>query len=1000
MDRFTVIHGLDLVLDPGLAQLRRYVPVLGVIAAPYAGLNGNHDPLNPLDPVSEWAILVDAIAAAADRRTPAGAPLALARLDPPTSGRLRDALQAIGPDSFRIVHIVCYGERDMLYLEDENGHEAYVVAEHFARLLASSQVELVVLDGCFSHRMAQLLIDQAGVQGVVGTRRKVAGRASGQFAAMLYAGLANGDSLHVAYRAALAAIADLPDSPADRYEIVAANDDARLTLPPPGERARRPLLADGQAQCVGVPRHEGFVGRRELLSRLAHDIPGVRVVEITGSTGIGKSWLAAEFARRFAWRFPDGVVWSKCHSQMTVGEVAGQIAHVLGLPACPSADDVAAELGRRRVLFVLDQIDAIVSRAELEQLGAWLRAMPPESESVCMLTARQASLMLSGLGRSYGLERLPAKAARTLAMRQAVERGVDELDVDTIDDFLERTLSIPWLIVKGVELAQADGVARALDEFDGIRQDMADPVAEYLARSIKLLSVGDPSTVWLLARLQSLPDAFDDGMARALGDVRAPQQIDALTRKGLLQSVGDRYCLTPAVRGLIGQLVPLKPDQQLEVDRAALLHLIHEWPGDEAALNNLRAIVRRQSGSDAGLHPALVAQALILAAPGYRAAGLADEFLAAAGPIREQLPEGRDLARLQVAMGETLGLLPGRQDEAGWLFQVTSRIAGLDPETLAQASRAYACHLIQGGQAGAAAEVLSRALRTVLGRRPTNVAQAAGLAHEWANALVAGGQIEQALARFKAALAGYAEARLADQSASVQCDYGAVLVAQGELDQAEDLLRRAMATADRLGLRDLAARARELLAQAHLAYAARARQAGDRERARREQSSALLQLSDALAERLPAADPSTLGRLYQDLGRTQAMLAQLDDAADNLTRSRNMLARAGDLAGEGRALLALGQLRLAQGDSVMAQAALHQAIDAAEALGDSDLLRQAAGVLVRVHQLRARHAGKADRLFRVNALDQATFSFARLHGLGLDELAAALDIVIRHLSRQ
>ncbi len=995
--RFTVAGRGDLARDPGLAQLRRYLPVLGLVAAPYAGLNGNHDPLNPLDPVTEWRTLAGAITAAAERRTPSAAPLALVRLVPPTSARLREALQVTGPDAFRILHLVCYGERDMLYLEDENGHEAYVVAEHLARLLVPGQVELVVLDGCFSRRMAELLVDRAGVRAVLGTRRKAAGRASGLFATALYASLANGDTVQAAYGAALAALAELQDNPADRYDIVGASGGDHLTLPAPGLRARRPLLAGGGPRSTEIPLADGFVGRREVLSRLAHEIPGVTMTEITGPTGIGKTRLAAEFTGRFGWRFPDGVAWVKAHGQTTLDDVIGQVAPVLDLPASAQPDDVAGTLGRQRVLLVIDQVDAITSRAELERLGAWLRAISPESPSVVMLTARQSSVMPSGQGRSYALEPLPPKPARTLALRLAVERGVDVLDVDTIDDFLEWTLNIPWLIVQGVEWVRTGGLEQAQDELTGLQQNMADPVAEYLVRSIRRLSVDDPSAVRLLSRLQSVPDVFDVGMARSLGDARAPQQVAVLVRKGLLQAAGSRLELAPAARGLIQLFAPLDREQQLRADQAALVHLIQQWTGERHALHHLRAILQR-SGTEDGLHPSLIAQALILAAPAYREAGLAGEYVDTAATIREQVPDGPDLARLQIAMGEALSLLPGRQDEAAWLFQVTGDMAGLEPGALAQAHCMMARHLIEVGQAGAAAESLSAALRAVLAQRPIDVVQAAGLAHEWANALVAGGQTEVATARFKAALAGYAEVRRADQAASAQCDYSAVLIRQGEVGQAEDLLRRAVATADRLDRRDLAARARELLAQALLGQAVRARQAGEGDRARREAASALLQLSDALAERLPTASWAELGRLTQDLGRTQAMLLQFDDAACNLARSRDMLARAGDLGGEGQALLALGQLRLAQGDSVAAQAALHQALDAAEAAGDSGLVQQAAGVLVRVHQLRARHAGGADRLFRVNALDQASFSLARLRALNLDKPAQALETVIRQWS--
>src|SRR5690606_22585660 len=159
--------------DPGAAALRRYLPVLAVIAAPYAAMNSGQDPLNPLDRVAEWDLLREGLREASARASASAAPLALVRLSPPTASQLARALSHGGADAYRVVHFVCYGERDMLYLEDENGHESYAVAEHIANLFKPSGARVVILEGGFSEHMAKLLVEQTGVDAVIGTRRRM-----------------------------------------------------------------------------------------------------------------------------------------------------------------------------------------------------------------------------------------------------------------------------------------------------------------------------------------------------------------------------------------------------------------------------------------------------------------------------------------------------------------------------------------------------------------------------------------------------------------------------------------------------------------------------------------------------------------------------------------------------------------------------------------------------------------------------------------------------------
>jgi hypothetical protein len=67
-------------------------------------------------------------------------------------------------------------------------------------------------------------------------------------------------------------------------------------------------------------------------------------------------------------------------------------------------------------------------------------------------------------------------------------------------------------------------------------------------------------------------------------------------------------------------------------------------------------------------------------------------------------------------------------------------------------------------------------------------------------------------------------------------------------------------------------------------------------------------------------------------------------------------------------------------------------------LDDTALVNQAAGVLVRVHQIRARRAPGAGREFRQYTLDQASMTRARLIDLGLGEHANAVGGVILSLT--
>jgi tetratricopeptide (TPR) repeat protein len=996
--------------DPGAAQLRRYLPVLAMIAAPYANLNGDQDPINPLDRAMEWRRLAAAWRTATVQAGTQSTPLALVRLDPPTGGALAQALSEGGPDAFRVLHIVAHGERDMLYLEDENGHEAYMVAEHLVRVLKPSGVRIVVLEGGFSRRAADLLLQETNVEAVLGTWRRVREENTQAFNTALYASLAQGDTVREAYRAAVDALKRRKQGQHDRYEL-AVRDDSSLRLDvSPDRRAPCPVLCEGLPPMSGVPHCAGFVGRRDDLTRLADDLPALtrRMVALYGAPGMGKTCLASEIAGRLAWRFPDGVLWFQVNPLTRTREIIAQLADLLGLPVGASSRDVIAALNAQRVLLVLDRVDMLASAVEQDHLAGLIAGIAPESTSCALVIGRTIPERLGRMEdtRLVDVGRLSSRSARTLALRLAVERDVEVLDVDTIDEFLEHTHRVPWLIVRGVDRVKAVGFDAAMAELSDLDPNLPDPVDAVLRRHLAELTAEPERVLRLLVRAQGLVDAFDQGLAEGLAGDHADDHIDTLLDSGLLMQDGGLLDVPSRVRAAVREQFPLAAGQLRRLDDAVLRYLVRGYIADElpldrvrqARLNNLRAVLARQTRAVQDHDAGVLARALVVVGPLFRLAGLAEEFLHYAEPVREQLSDGRDLALLQLAVGEALNVIPGRENEAGIAFQVAQSLPGIDVSVRAEAAHHDAQHLIANGQAPEAAAMVQDALQALLVSDRADPANAARLAHDWAAALEASDRVQDAIPRYGAARAAYSKAQDGLSAAFASRDMGAALLKAGDLDRAEDAYERALKLAPYSGADALRAACRRALGRIHAARAEQARRADRVGAARDEWESAARLLADGVADLLARPDEGLLADIYLDLGRVQARLGQIDDAVANAARSQILFARHNRAQDYAAAGVFLGQLRMIQGDPAAAQAALHQVLEQAAVLDDHRVLGQAADVLVRVHEIRARRAVQADPDYCRETIEQAGISRAALAGLGLHHQAAALDVVLRGLA--
>lgn len=1019
-----IVDGRAVLHDPGAAALRRYLPVLAVIAAPYAAMNSGQDPLNPLDRVLEWDLMRAGLRDASARAADSAASLALVRLTPPTAQQLARALSHGGADAYRVVHFVCYGERDMLYLEDENGYESYAVAEYVANLFKPAGARVVVLEGCFSERMARLLVEQTGVEAVVGTRRKVLPASAQTFAAHFYAALAEGATIRRAYRGAIAALKQQANGQAERFELVEGDaleplGDPAIPLPPEDARAHCPLITTGDPLVINLPQHSGFLGRRAMLSALAQDPPdeNPRLIAFEGGAGLGKTWLAAEYAGRFAWRYPGGVLWMTVSPLTQTREIAGQIAHLVGLSPYSAEDDVIARLTHDPTLIVLDGVDQLAGESERGALRALLGRLAAETRARVVLTAPQTrDLMPPGVASRVDLvESFPPKTARMLALRLAVERHVEALDVDTIDDFLERTYHAPWMIDHGVALAAAEGLPGALEELAAYKPDMPEPLALYLRRRITLLAGEPDSAVRLLIRAQHLPDAFDRDLARVLlgGVGQADAQIETLLRYHLLRDEDGLLRIPPLTRSQIAAVSPLQGAKADQTDSFIMRYLVQRWAqtperpleapltrAEQAMLNNTRAVVARQIRRESTLPRSMVARLLVTAAPAYRRAGLADEFWRSAQPVRETLGEGTDYARLQIAMGEALSLLPGKRQEAGYLLQMTQALADVDRNVLAGASLAYGDHLMAAGEVQAAEETLGAALKALLSGKNANVRVAAALARSWAEALVAQRRTRAALSRYEAALAGYRQAGMTRQMVEVQRDLAGALLRLGEIDRAATVLETALASPCGIEPALLRGEVYYRLGLVDLVRAARAHKAGHVAERDAAWNAAEAHLRAALPDLLSDRAADDLAQVYHELGRLLARRGEVEEAAAHVERSRALYERADnapDLAG---ALLTLGKLRVASGELDEALAAVHRALALARETDHAAMASAAADLIVRAHQVDARGVLTGSATGREAVLARLSRSREALSLAGQTRALEALDSVQRAVSAE
>jgi predicted ATPase/DNA-binding SARP family transcriptional activator len=222
------------------------------------------------------------------------------------------------------------------------------------------------------------------------------------------------------------------------HERVLRQDPA-LGSPETARRARR------------APRLDSFVGRDRELGEVGAVLRESRLVTLVGPGGSGKTRLAEEVAADVAAGGVETAV-VPLASVEDVALVPGAVSARLELGAAESVEALASQLGDRRLLLVLDNLEQVAGA------GPAIAGLLHGTTALGVLATSREPLRVSG-EQVYAVDPLPVPAAVALLLDRARSRGaaVPDQDGDALRDVvsaldglpLALEIVAPWLGVLG-----------------------------------------------------------------------------------------------------------------------------------------------------------------------------------------------------------------------------------------------------------------------------------------------------------------------------------------------------------------------------------------------------------------------------------------------------------------------------------------------------------------------------------------------------------------------
>jgi predicted ATPase/Tfp pilus assembly protein PilF len=522
---------------------------------------------------------------------------------------------------------------------------------------------------------------------------------------------------------------------------------------------------------TNLPRPaSSFVGRAADAAAVVGRIRGgARLLTLTGPGGSGKTRLAIEAATELVPEFRAGVFWVELAPVEAPELMLEEIARVLG-----ASDDLTRHIAERELLLVLDNFEQVV------EAGPALGDLVSSCPNLCLLVTSRERLRLRD-ELEFAVEPLPSDdAARLFADRSGLP--VDE----TVTALCAALDNLPL----AVELAAArtdvlspkqalDRLERRLDLFRGARD--VDARQQTLRAAIQWsYELLDEEEQRLFARLAVFAGGCTLEAAEEVTDAEL-DVLESLVQKSLVRHAGERFWMLETIRdyglerldesGETDALRRRHAEWFLALAERAEPHLEgagqSEWLG---RLDDDVANIREVAGQPDLAGRYLVALRFFWAKRGYVAEGRR-----AVEDLLPRLADDDPAKRMALVTGSLLAVMQGDFEAA-----------------IAHGERAI--------ELGEAAGDL---------RPRLEVASALG------RALLSVGEEERALALFRDAAERGPDIGRTGIAAIALLNLGYVALLRGELEAADDYLRRAVDLAASCG--ELHAQARSLAARSSVA---------------------------------------------------------------------------------------------------------------------------------------------------------------------------------------
>jgi predicted ATPase len=280
-----------------------------------------------------------------------------------------------------------------------------------------------------------------------------------------------------------------------------------------------------------------FLGReREVAEVMALVNDGARLVTLTGPGGSGKTRLALEAVTRLAPEFPDGVFWVGLAPVRDSSLVAETVALTLG-----AKEGLAAHIGDRRLLLVLDNLEQVVEAAP--ELSALVGACP----HLRVVVTSQSLLWVNGEAEYAVLPLADSDAVALFCSRSGAEPD------DAVHRLCLALDNLPLAIELAAARARVLSPQQILERLSG-RLDLlkggrdADPRQQTLRATVEwsyeLLSDDEKA---LFVRLA----VFRGGCTLEAAEAVAGAGIDlvqSLVDKNLLRHRDDRFSMLETIR--------------------------------------------------------------------------------------------------------------------------------------------------------------------------------------------------------------------------------------------------------------------------------------------------------------------------------------------------------------------------------------------------------------------------------------------------------------------